>query len=130
MAKKFSYKGFDLEALQKMTLDEFIKLAPSKSRRTLLRMSHQIKKFIQKFRAHKKKGKDTPLRTHFRQMVVLPEMIGLRVQVYAGKEFVDFVVTPEMLGHRLGEYAHTCKLVRHSGPGVGATRGSKAVELK
>ena len=127
-----------------MPLDEFIKLIPSKQRRTLKRMNHQMRKFLEKFRKRKtkdkareaarepgKEGKPAkPLRTHFREMVVLPEMVGSRIQVYDGKTFVDINILPEMLGHRLGEYSITTKMVKHGGPGIGATRGSTAVDLK
>jgi ribosomal protein uS19 len=85
---------------------------------------------LEKFRKHKSKGKQKPLRTHFREMVVLPEMVGSRIQVYDGKTFADINIIPEMLGHRLGEYAITIKMVKHGGPGIGATRGSTAVDLK
>ncbi len=126
----FSYKGVSLEELEKMTIEDFIKLVPSRARRSLNRMSHQFKQFVKKMRHHKKAGSDKPMKTHFREMIILPEMIGMRMQVYCGKEWSDFTVKAEMVGRRLGEFAHTCKLVRHSGPGIGATRGSKAVELK
>jgi small subunit ribosomal protein S19 len=139
LAKKFAFYGKTLEELQAMPFDEFVKLVPSKQRRTLKRMNHQVRKFLEKLRKHKAKeknvqgkegGKAKPLRTHFREMVVLPEMVGSRVQIYDGKTFVDVNVLPEMLGHRLGEYAITTKMVRHGGPGIGATRGSTAVDLK
>ncbi len=113
-----------------MTLEEFSKLVPTKSRRLLKRMNRPVKKFLEKFRKHKASGKQKPLRTHFREMVVLPEMVGSRIQVHSGNAFTDVNVVPEMLGRKLGEYAITVKLVRHSGPGIGATRGSKSVELK
>ncbi len=130
MVKKFVYKGFELEQLQKMTIEEFAKLVPSKSRRLLKRMNAQVKKFLEKFRKHKASGKQKPMRTHFREMVVLPEMVGSRIQVHSGNAFTDVNIVPEMLGHKLGEYAITVKPVKHSGPGIGATRGSKSVELK
>ncbi len=130
LAKKFSFKGLELEALEKITVEDFIKLMPSKARRSMRRMGLQVKKFLEKFREWKKSGDKKPFKTHCRQMPVLPEMIGSRVQVHNGKDFVDFTIAPEMLGHRLGEYSITIKQVRHSGPGIGATRGSKSVELK
>ena len=84
--------------------------------------------------AQKKEVKESkpakPLRTHFREMVILPEMVGSRIQVYDGKTFIDINIIPEMMGHRLGEYAITTKMVKHGGPGIGATRGSTAVDLK
>ncbi|MFQ5406537.1 MAG: 30S ribosomal protein S19 [Candidatus Micrarchaeia archaeon] len=128
MARKFYYKGFELEELKKMSTADFIKIVPSKIRRTLRRMSVPIKKFIEKMRKAKKTGKQ--LKTQVRNMVVLPEMVGMIVKVYNGKEFQIVNIVPEMIGHRLGEYSITTKQVKHSGPGIGATRGSKSVELK
>lgn len=128
MARKFSFKGKSVEELKAMPLEEFIKIIPSKVRRTMRRMGLQIKSTLKKFREAKKKGK--PMRTHNRQMVVLPEMLDSHIFVHDGKNFVDLLIVPQMLGRRLGEYAITTKLVKHSGPGIGATRGSKSVELK
>ena len=65
-----------------------------------------------------------------REMPIVPDMLGMRIKVYNGKEYQDLLITPELLGHRLGEYSHTTKMVKHSGPGIGATRGSKSVDLK
>ncbi len=117
-----------MEEIKALPLDEFIKLAPSKARRTLKRMGMQIRQFLEKFREDKKNGK--PTKTHHRQMVVLPEMLDSHILVHKGNSYVDLLITPQMLGHRLGEFAITTKLVKHSGPGIGATRGSKSVELK
>ena len=126
MAKKFSFKGMEIEQLQKLSTEEFIPLLPSKLRRTLRRNSAKIKKFMLKL----KKKRTKPMKTHLREMIVLPEMVGRKFQVYNGNSFVDVNVVPEMIGHRLGELSITVKLVKHSGPGIGATRGSKSVELK
>ncbi|MFH0922896.1 MAG: 30S ribosomal protein S19 [Candidatus Micrarchaeota archaeon] len=130
MARKFVYRGLELEALQKMSIEDFLKLIPANKRRTLRRMGFQIKKVLSQFRKHKKAASQKPFRTHVRQMVIIPEMVGSRIQVHMGNAFNDVLITTEMLGHRLGEYAHPAKLVKHSGPGIGATRGSKSVELK
>ena len=71
-----------------------------------------------------------PVRTHCRDFIILPELIGAIVQIYNGREFLRVNLLPEMLGHYLGEYAPTCKQVKHSAPGIGATRGSQFVPLK
>ncbi len=128
MARKTTYKGKTPEELKAMSLDEFIKIIPSHSRRTMKHMSIQVRKFLENYRADKKRGKQT--KTHYREMVMLPEMLGEHIFVHNGNGYVDVFVQPEMLGRRLGEYAITTKLVKHSGPGIGATRGSKSVELK
>ena len=54
------------------------------------------------------------LKTHLRDMIILPDMIGLTVLVHNGKEFVSYVIKPEMVGHYLGEYAITNKRVHWS----------------
>jgi len=128
MARKLFYKGIDVEEIQKLSWDEFMKMIPSNSRRTLKRMGAQVKKFLERLRRHDFAKK--PMKTHYRQMVVLPEMLGKKFLVHNGKDWVDVTILPQMLGHKLGEFSITIKLVRHSGPGIGATRGSKAVELK
>ncbi len=127
MARKFSYRGHPLEELEVMSLEQFIGLVPSKVKRSLRRMNYKFRALISKIR---RTPSQKIIKTHLREMVVIPLMLGRRLQVYNGHEWTDVVVKPEMLGHRLGEYAITTKLVKHSGPGVGATRGSKAVELK
>ncbi len=128
MVKKFFFRGKEFEELKKMPLDQFILLVGARTRRTLKRMGLQVKKFLEKMRKAKAKGK--AMKTHFRQMVIIPEMVGMQFKVHNGNSWVDFTPSPEALGRRLGEFAHTTKLVKHSGPGIGATRGSKAVELK
>jgi small subunit ribosomal protein S19 len=63
-------------------------------------------------------------------MVIIPEMIGKRILVYMGKDWVTVDVTGEMLGHVLGEFSMTRHRVQHSAPGVGATKSSKFLPLK
>jgi small subunit ribosomal protein S19 len=131
MPKKFTYRGHALEELQGMTLMDFAKLLPARERRTIVRgFSPQHKKFLERVRTHKEKGIDKPLRTHLRDMIVLPEMVGMKFAVHNGKEFVVVEIVPEMIGHRLGEFSSTRKRVMHSAPGVGATRSSMYIPLK
>ncbi len=123
--RDFKYRGYTLEELQKMPLDELAKLLPARERRKLKRgFTEQEEKLLRKLR---KKG---TARTHCRDMVVLPEMVGKVVFVHNGKEFGRVEIKPEMIGHRLGEFALTRRFEKHSGPGVGATRSSKYVPLK
>ena len=125
MSSKFKYRGYTLEELQKMPLDEFIKLLKARPRRSVKRMSLQYREFLKKVRKAKEKGKNR-VRTHNRDAVILPEMVGMIIEVYNGKYFESIEIKPEMIGHRLGEFALTRKRVTHGGPGVGATRSSKA----
>jgi small subunit ribosomal protein S19 len=129
--RRFTYRGKTLEELLKMPMDDFIKLLPARQRRSLLRgLTMEERKLLEKIREAKQKGSTKPLRTHARDMVILPEMVGVTVHVHNGKEFVPVEITEEMIGHRLGEFALTCKKVEHGAPGLRATRSSMYVPLK
>ncbi len=125
--KEFSYRGYSLEELQRMSWDEFAELLPARARRTLKRgWDEERMKAVRKI--INSDGK--VVRTHRRDLIILPQFVGKRVAVHNGKEFVEIDIKPEMIGHYLGEFALTRKEVKHSGPGVGATRSSKFVPLK
>lgn len=136
MPREFTYRGHTLEELQQMSMDQFIKLLPSRQRRSLERgltpMQLKLLEKVKEYRAYLKAGQrpPKPLKTHARDMVILPEMVGLTIHVHNGKEFVPVEIRPEMIGHRLGEFAITCKQVKHGRAGVGATRSSMYVPLK
>jgi len=126
MARIFLFKGKTVEELQKMSLEEFAKLVPSRERRSLLRGFNDVeKKFLEKLRKFEK-----PVKTHLREMVIIPEMLFKKVLIHNGKEWILVDIKAEMLGHRLGEFALTRKRVVHSAPGVGATKSSKFLPLK
>ena len=121
----FTYKGLTVEELQALSLHDFLPLLPSRARRSMTRGLHREQEtFLKRVRSSDK------VRTHCRNMVVLPEFIGKIISIHNGKEFVDIEVTPEMIGHFLGEFALTRRRVSHTGPGVGATRSSKFMPLK
>ena len=125
----FQYRGFTLDELRQKSMDEFISLLPARQRRSLTRgMSTQHIKLMERVISAKESKR--AIRTHCRDFIILPELIGAVVQVYNGKEFIRVTLVPEMLGHYLGEFAPTCKQVKHSAPGIGATRGSQFVPLK
>jgi len=123
--KEFRYRGYSIEELKQMSLEQIAELLPARERRKIKRgFTEQEEKLLRKLR--KKDG----VRTHCRDMVVLPEMVGKTIFVHNGKDFIRVEIKPEMIGHRLGEFALTRKFEKHSGPGVGATRSSKFVPLK
>jgi len=119
------------EKLRQIGLEEFLPLTTSRNRRTLKRLNQnpRLKKLIEKIRKLKGDAKK-PIRTHVREAVILPEWLGLTFAVYNGKEFKSVQITYDKVGRRLGDFSHTTTRVLHSGPGVGATRGSKFVPLK
>ena len=134
MPKEFSYRGHKLSSLIGMSMDEFINLLPSRQRRSLQRgLTPEQRILLEKLREAKeaqKQGKEVNLKTHVRDLIILPEMVGIKIQIHNGKEFVNVEIKPEMIGHYLGEFAITNKPVRHGTPGIGASRSSMYVPLK
>jgi len=130
--KRFRYRGKTLEELLSMSLDEFVQLLPARQRRSLMRgLTPAQRKLLNKIRALRRAGKsDIMVKTHVRDMIILPEMVGLTIAVYNGKEYVPVRVTPEMIGHRLGEFSHTTKLVHHGEPGLKASKSSLHIAAK
>ena len=129
MPKEFSYRGHSLDSLQGMSMDEFINLLPSRQRRSLQRgLTPEQRILLEKMREAKNSG--AQIKTHVRDLVILPEMVRSKVMVHNGKEFVTIEVRAEMIGHYLGEFAITNKPVRHGTPGIGASRSSMYVPLK
>lgn len=130
MVKQFTYRGLTLEQLLEVSMDDFIKMLPSRQRRSLLRgLTEEQRKLLKKIREAGAKGKKS-VKTHCRDMIILPEMVGFTILVHNGKEFVPVEVKPEMIGHYLGEFAITNKKVVHGAPGIGASRSSMYVPLK
>jgi len=131
MAKEFIFLGKTLDELKQMSVKDFAQLLPSRQRRSLLRgFSDSQKVFLSKVRKTNKGEYKKQIKTHCRDLIVLPEMVGLSIYVYNGKAFVEVRVMPEMLGHYLGEFSLTRTKVSHSSPGVGATKSSAAVKAK
>ncbi len=134
MPKEYRYRGYSGDDLAVMSMDEFIRILPSRQRRSLQRgLSPEQRVLLESVRKAKeatKQGQKTAVKTHARDMVILPEMIGVTLQVHNGKEFTPIDVTAEMVGHFIGEFAITNKPVKHGTPGIGASRSSMYVPLK
>lgn len=132
MAKKeFKYRGKSKEELETMNRTDLLNFLPSRARRSLKRgLTDEKKKFLIKVNAAKSGSFKKQIKTKCRDMVILPEMLGLIINVYNGKVYVPVTITSEMLGCYLGEFAQTRGTVRHSAPGIGATKSSSAVSVK
>jgi small subunit ribosomal protein S19 len=131
MVKKFEYQGMDLKELEKIPMDQLFKMFPARQRRSLGRgISDGKRKLIEEIKASKAGTLKNPIRTHLRDLIILPYMVGVQVNVYSGKEFTTVNISPEMISHYLGEYVITNKKVSHGAPGVGASRSSLYVPLK
>ena len=131
MVKKFEYQGIDLKELEKMPMTQLFQLFPSRARRSLTRgINDGKRKLIEEIKLTKSGNLKNPIRTHIRDLIILPYMVGIQVNVFSGKEFVPVNISPEMISHYLGEYVITNKRVSHGAPGVGASRSSLYVPLK
>jgi len=126
--KEFTYRGFTLDELRGMPMDEVLDLLPARARRTYVRgIDDERAAFLEKMKGDRG---DKAVRTHARDLPILPSFVGKKVAVHNGKTYVPVDIKPEMIGHYLGEFAMTRGEVKHSGPGVGATRSSKFMPLK
>ncbi len=125
--REFTYQGYSVEELREMSVDQVVELMPARIRRTFSRgLSDEHRTVVEKLQS----SEEEVVRTHRRDIPILPHFIGREVAVHNGKDFIRFEIRPEMVGHYLGEFALTRKPVKHSGPGVGATRSSKFLPLK
>ncbi len=123
---EYTYRGKTVDELKKLSTEEFSKIIPARQRRTIKRgLSDEHKKIMQKV-----KDGETTIRTHRRDMLIFPDMVGLNLEIYNGKSFEKVEVMPEMMGHYFGEYSMTRRRVSHGSAGVGATKSSKFVPLK
>lgn len=123
--KEFTYRGKTLEELQAMSVNDFSELLPARQRRSLKRGLTDTKKTFLK-----KLERKNNVKTHCRDMVILPFMVGKTIRIHKGKDYMTLEIQPEMIGHFLGEFALTRNKVSHSAPGVGATRSSSAVSVR
>ena len=131
MAKEFRYRGKTVEELKKMSISEFAQVTNSSARRTLKRgLTEQQKKFLKRIEKAQKEKSKKPVKTHCRDLVIIPQMIGMLILVHNGKNFSSVQITEEMLGRRLGEFSFTRSKVKHSAPGIGATKSSGAMSVK
>jgi small subunit ribosomal protein S19 len=124
--EEFTYRGFRLEDLRKMGMSELVPVMPSRVRRKITRgLTKGEENLLSRFR-----NSDAKIRTHLRDMVIMPEMVGKEVEIYNGKEYLKVEIQPEAVFHYLGEFALTRRKVTHGSAGIGATRSSKYVPLK
>jgi small subunit ribosomal protein S19 len=131
MAKIFHYKGKTIDELKKLDLNEFIKLIPARQRRSLRRgFTEDQKKLLLKIDKQIIGECKKPIKTHCRDLVILPKMVNLTIHLHSGNKFTPIIISPEAVGMFLGEFAMTRQKVEHSAPGIGATRSSAAVSVK
>ena len=131
MVKQFAYRGLSQSELENLSLDKLFGLLTARARRSLTRgINDNKRKLIEEMKSAKSGNLKNKINTHLRDLLILPSMVGVTLNVYSGKEFTPVTITTEMVGHYLGEYVITNKRVSHGAPGVGASRSSLYVPLK
>ena len=133
--RKFAYRGVDLDQLMDLPSDKLVELFPCRIRRRFARgLKRKPMALIKRLRKAKKETaqdeKPETIKTHLRNMIIVPEMIGSVVGVYNGKVFNQVEIKPEMVGFYLGEFSISYKPVKHGRPGIGATHSSRFIPLK
>lgn len=118
-----------------MNYEQLMGLVSCRARR---RFSRGLKRkplaLIKRLRKAKKEAppmeKPACVKTHLRNMIIVPEMIGSVVGIHQGKTFNQVEIKGEMVGRYLGEFSITYKPVKHGRPGIGATHSSRFIPLK
>ncbi|KAJ6257730.1 40S ribosomal protein S15 [Drechslerella dactyloides] len=133
--RKFSYRGIDLDQLLDLTSEQLRDVVHARARRRFNRgLKRRPMGLIKKLRKAKQEAKPNEkpdiVKTHLRNMIVVPEMIGSVIGIYSGKVFNQVEVKAEMVGHYLGEFSITYQPVKHGRPGIGATHSSRFIPLK
>jgi small subunit ribosomal protein S19 len=127
--EEYKFRGKSIDELKKMSIEELMVIANADFRRAFKRgLSPEEKAFLANMK--KKSAKSKNIRTHMREMFILPNFVGLTIHVYNGKEFIPIEIKPSMVFHRLGEFALSTKQVKHGSPGMKATRSSGFVPIK
>jgi|SRR3989344_1448111 len=131
MARQFFFRGKSSADVKKLSMEEFIKMVPSRQRRTIKKgFTEQQKKLLKKIDKVLQGESKKAIKTQCRDMIILPKMVDLIIHVHQGKTYVPIRIMPQMLGMYLGELALTRNRVSHSAPGVGATKSSGAISVK
>jgi len=121
--KKFLFRGLETSQLLDLTQEQLLALVNARARRRLQRGTKRksltlLKKLRKAKEACGPLDKPEPIKTHLRDMVIVPEMIHSTVAVHNGKVFNLIEIKPEMVGLYLAEFSITYRPVRHGRPGM------------
>jgi len=131
--RRFFYRGLEVHKLLDLTHAELMKLLHARARRRFARGT-VTGKLIKRLRKAKKEAaadeKPETIKTHLRDMIIVPEMVASVVGVYNGLSYTQVEIKPDMIGHYLGEFSITYKPVKHGRAGVGAANSARFIPLK
>lgn len=129
--KEDKFCGKTEREMRSVSFEDFLEMAGARVRRSFKRgLSDAKKDLMVKVKDFKEGKRKKPVKTHLRDMIIVPEMLGQTIHVYTGKDFKPVIITVEKLGRYLGEFALTRTKITHSAPGVGATKSSGGVSKK
>jgi small subunit ribosomal protein S19 len=135
LVREFRFRGLNVDQLKNLSIEALLPLLNARQRRSLDKrvgkyMNDEKRKLRERIKNVREGNSNETIRTHVRDMIILPDMVGITINIHNGKEFNPITIKPEMIGHYLGEYSITNKRVQHGAPGVGASRSSLYVPLK
>lgn len=135
MVREFRFRGLNVDQLKNLSIEALLPLLNARQRRSLDKrvgkyMNDEKRKLRERIKNVREGNSNEAIRTHVRDMIILPDMVGITINIHNGKDFSPITIKPEMIGHYLGEYSITNKRVQHGAPGVGASRSSLYVPLK
>jgi len=135
LVREFRFRGLNVDQLKNLSIEALLPLLNARQRRSLDKrvgnyMNDEKRKLRERIKNVREGNSNENIRTHVRDMIILPDMVGITINIHNGKDFSPITIKPEMIGHYLGEYSITNKRVQHGAPGVGASRSSLYVPLK
>jgi small subunit ribosomal protein S19 len=135
LVREFRIRGLNVDQLKNLSIEALLPLLNARQRRSLDKrvgkyMNDEKRKLRERIKNVREGNSNETIRTHVRDMIILPDMVGITINIHNGKDFSPITIKPEMIGHYLGEYSITNKRVQHGAPGVGASRSSLYVPLK
>ena len=72
---------------------------------------------------NKSESKKKMLKTFSRSSTIIPDMVGLTISVYNGKNWIPVYITENLVGHKLGEFSPTRIFRGHAGSDKKGSRG-------
>jgi len=102
--------AYDINRLLDLSSEQLRDVVHARARRRFNRgLKRKPMGLIKKLRKAKQEAKPNEkpdlVKTHLRNMIVVPEMIGSVIGIYSGKEFNQVEIKPEMVGFYLGEFS-------------------------
>ena len=67
-------------------------------------LDHHLLKKVEEARNNNDKK---PIKTWSRRSMISPDMVGLTISVYNGRQHIPVFITENMVGHKLGEFSPT-----------------------